>query len=198
MKRLLALFLLVFTVLPYIALASGTLYESFTASPDGQSAVASNQWIAQSWTTTSSHSLGSVKLNVFKTGTPTDTWTIGVYATSGGKPTGSALCSTTADPSTFTTSTSGAVVEFILSGCPTLSNATVYAIQVSSNGGSNPNWGLIRHVNGGGYPNGQAYYSSDNGSTWLADGPGGTADNYFEIYGAVSSTPAPTFHPQFF
>lgn len=153
-----------------------TIREYYNTGDDDLRAITDTTWYAQTWTTTEGYSIYSVKLKLYRVGTP-GTCTVGIYRTSSSDPTGSALVSTTLDGDTFTTSTSGEWKEFVFSTNYPLSNSTKYAIVVYSAAA-----GLRWRVDASSptYTGGALNYSINSGGTWSGEQ---AQDCMFEAWG---------------
>jgi hypothetical protein len=152
---------------------------------NGQSAVATNQWLAQSFTTTSAFTIKEIKLKMYKIGTPTANLTFGIYATSSDKPTGAALCTGTYDPSTLTTDSAGEEITVDLGAGVALSASTVYSIRVTTTDDVS-NTGVMKLIGTTGTTGRLAYYSTNSGSTWIADSDGDGCW-WFETWGYLTT-----------
>ena len=109
-----------------------TKYEYFTPTTDDYWQTYGTRYQAQSFTPATAHKITSVKLKLHKVGSPTGNLTVGIYATSGGRPTGAALVSGTIDSSTI--SATPTVYEITLGSGYDLTASTVYAIMLTQTG----------------------------------------------------------------
>ncbi|GEM_PF-2946913 len=123
------------------------------------------------------HKLTSIKLRLAKQGTLTGNFTISIFNTSGGKPTGSALTTLTIDATTLG---NAAWIEYTIVDSLFLSSSTMYAIVVSYPNGDISNYVRWFRTTGG-YAGGAECDSGDSGSTWSID----THDLGFYEYGHV-------------
>ena len=133
---------------------------------------------AQTFTPQVSHTITSVKLYVKRKGTIGNV-TIGIYATSGGHVTGSALTSVAVDGSAWATSL--AWKEWTFTTPIFLVASTKYAIRMEEStfdADNCPYWGIAYSAGAGPYANGNA--ESYDGSSWTGLT---TYDFYFEEYG---------------
>lgn len=104
------------------------LFEYYNTGDDNPHAAYGEIWIAQTFTPSIAHKITSVKLLLYRDGSP-GTITVGIRATDGsGHPTGSDLCSGTIDGDTLTTDTAGLWYEITLGAGSNLSADTKYAI----------------------------------------------------------------------
>ena len=164
-----------------------TKFEYFNTGDNDYERIFDVYWWGQSFTPATSHTITSVKLLLFKYGTP-GTLTVGIRATdSNGAPTGSDLCSGTYDSTTLTTNTAGAWYEITLGAGYALVNGTKYAIVCRVAGGNSGNSVGMREKTTGGYSGGSYLYSTDSGSTWDYTDYA-SYDAMFEEWGDASST----------
>lgn len=140
-------------------------------------------WRGQTFTASDTYSISSVKLLLYKSGTP-GTVTVSIRAVDGtGKPTGDDLCSGTTDGDTLP----GNVApyewrEITFSAAYSLISGTQYAIVVRSSGSS---LGWRRDTTAPSYAGGQSALSSNSGGTWTLTS---TIDYMFETYGTSITT----------
>jgi hypothetical protein len=140
-------------------------YEQFTTSNAG-TYVYSQDRRCQTFTPSTSHSLNTVSLYLYKQGAPTYTVTIAIYAVdTNHKPTGSALRSTTFAASSLTTRATWHTYKFS-TGCQ-VSAGVEYTIVLSGSGGNSTNRVVARVNTSGGYSRGVRGYSLNGGTTWL-------------------------------
>jgi len=162
-----------------------TEFDYYKTGDDGSAGIAGANWAAQTFTASASYTIKSVKLLLYRlvVGGP-GTVTVTINTTSGGKPTGSILCSGTTDGNTLTTSSSGEWREITFGAGSALTSTTVYSIVVSAPAASyNLRW--RDDSSSPTYTGGSNCYSSNSGSTWTADT--GT-DMMFDTYGDASAT----------
>jgi len=164
------------------------LQESYSGTANYTVSTSSTSWYGQSFTTLSSYSATSVKLLMYKFGTP-GIVTVSIYASSAGKPTGNSLATGTTDGDTLTTNSAGEWREITFSAPYSLSNATMYCIVVSTTP-SGGNGVAIKGRNSAPlYSGGTGLWSNDAGSSWsILSG----VDLFFEMYGGVSGPSTPT------
>lgn len=135
----------------------------------------------QTFTATSSYTITSVKLLIYRGSAGTSgNAIVAIKATSAGKPTGADLCSGSVAISALTTSTSGAWVEFTLGAGTALTSGTKYAI-VTYNDSTGYHYPRIDTASG--YSTGNAGYSTDSGTNWTET----TTDILFETYDSVTA-----------
>jgi hypothetical protein len=162
------------------------LYEYYNTGDGTASAVYGSAWEAQTFTVGSvQHTVTSVKLKLYRVGSP-GTVTVSIKATNGnGHPTGSDLTSGTTNGNTLTTSTSGEWREITLTEY-TLSANTKYAIVVRAPSGIVNNYlGWRADLSSPTYTGGNREYSLNSGTSWAADP---LTDLMFEVWGS----PVPT------
>lgn len=122
----------------------------------------------QTFTTTNAIQLDTISLKLVRVGATSYPFTVSLYATSAGKPTGAALVTDTMEGSDITTSAGGLVYSFDLPY--SLSASTMYAIVTSYGGGSSSYKVTAKYYNDGSLYSGGAYTcSTDAGSTWTID-----------------------------
>jgi hypothetical protein len=139
--------------------------------------------VGQSFTTTSAFSLAAVRLNIGKGNSPTDDWSVAIYADSANLPTGSALA--TSDV------INGASIgtgfhwrEFVFSSPLSLSSGTKYWMAFQRSGAVDATNNFIwRHSAASSYAGGGR--SLDNAGTWGAES--GTIDMVFETVKTTTS-----------
>ena len=168
------------TTMPVMA---ASMYEHYNTGDDWHSAIGGSTWRAQTFTPSVAHTITSVKLMLYRSGSP-GTVTVSIRATSGGLPTGSDLCSGTTNGDTLTTLASGEWREITLGSGYSLSAGTQYAIVVRAPAATAGNllfWRLDRTSPG--YTGGESTGSSDSGSSWS---PISIADYMFEEWGNVT------------
>jgi hypothetical protein len=149
----------------YHAGEATALYQYCNTDDDGAHPVISGaSWLAQTFTTTTSHNATSVRLKLYKTtGTSPGTVTVSLRATSSNLPTGADLCVGTVNGDDFTESTDGAWVKITFLSNPVLAASTKYAIIVRSTAAS---IGWRWETTTPAYTTGDSCYSLDSGATW--------------------------------
>jgi len=162
-----------------------TLYEYYNTGDDGGAYVRSSQWYAQTFTIgtvgpNKNHNITSVKLKLYRSGSP-GTFTVGIRETdANGHPTGSDLTSGTIDGDSLTTDTNGAWYEISLTPYE-LTAGTKYAIVARAPSGSSSKYVSWRvDSTNPSYTGGNMEYSNDSGSSWSTDT---SRDLMFEEYG---------------
>jgi hypothetical protein len=144
-----------------------TLYEYYSTNDDSDGITYGATWRAQTFTPATAHKITSVKLLLYRTGSP-GTVTVSIRATDGsGHPTGADLCSGTTDGNTLPTSTPFEWREITLGGGYDLAASTKYAIVVrapSGNSSNRVNW--RRDASSPTYAGGAMEYSTTSGESW--------------------------------
>lgn len=146
-----------------------TLYEYYNTNDDGDRGVSGNIWLAQTFTPSTAHKITSVKLLMFKEGSP-GTVTVSIQGVDGSDhPDGSDLCSGTIDGNSLTTNTNGVWYEITLGDGSNLSADTKYAIVVRAPDGSIGNEVHCRSDRTDPtYVDGCRERSLDGGSSWTS------------------------------
>jgi len=162
-------------------------YEYYDTNDDNQNYFAGEVWRGQTFKTTGAYKITSVKLKLFKVGTPGQT-IVSIRATSGGLPTGEDLCSGTYDSTTLGASP-GAFVEITLGAGANLNAATQYAIVVRSptspDSSNCPKWRM--DYADASYADGKALQSSNSGADWAVYEDG--TDMMFQNWGEAIAPP---------
>jgi hypothetical protein len=158
------------------------LFESYTTSDNVDADVYSDNWVAQSFTTSdTAHSVDRVRLKLQGHGDPGDL-TVSIMATdNNGYPTGLALAAGSIDANTLDDG-SAAWYYIPMSEPYDLAVLTKYAIVLSAASGDASNKVHWRCNEGGSYSDGTRITSGNAGDTW-SDASG---DCMFEIYGSDS------------
>ena len=159
-----------------------TLYESYITNDDNAYGVYDVFWRAQTFTPSVDHIITSVKLLLYRVGSPS-TITVSIRATSAGKPTGADLASGTTSADTLTTNTAGEWREITFSSGALLLASTMYAICVRCPGGDGSTKYLMMRddASSATYTDGKEVSSGDSGTTWTA--PVDNQDYMFEDWG---------------
>lgn len=162
-----------------------TLYEYYNTGDDGAYDEYGVYWSAQTFTPSTAHKITSVKLKLYRVGSP-GTITVGIRATSSGLPTGADLCSGTINGNTLTTDTAGAWYEITLGAGYDLSASTKYAIVVRALDGWSGNEPYWRYDSTSPtYAGGSFVYSENSGGSWSAV----TGNDFmFEEWGELAVT----------
>ena len=162
-------------------------YQYYDTGADGDRDAYTNNWGGQTFTPAMTHLIASVKLKLFRVGTP-GTLTISIRATSAVKPTGGDLCSGEIDADTLTADTNGEWYEITLGDGYEVQPDITYAIIIRAADGDTNNkvsWRADTSI--ATYPGGSYTSSSDSGADWsLFSG----VDTMFEIWG--TGPPSPT------
>lgn len=132
------------------------------------------KYLAQTFTPQVSHVFGSATLYLNVGGSPTGSLIVGLYATSAGQPTGSALDSATIAASSVSTLHAVAYT-LTFTGGVIVSAGTTYAIVIGGVTGDASDYILwinsstqLLGNNNSAYSNGTPYQSTNSGSTWTA------------------------------
>jgi hypothetical protein len=139
-------------------------YEQYTTGASAASGIMNTSWLSQTFTPVTTHTFNAVSLQLYKAGSPTYTVTIGLYATTGDMPTGSALTSTTFSASSLTTTATWHDFQFS-TGCE-VTAGTKYAIVLSATDGAAGNLVYWRVNTAGTYSRGMKALSADQGTSW--------------------------------
>jgi hypothetical protein len=168
------------------SVCASTLFEYYNTGDDSATLSYDNYWYAQTFTPSQAHTITSVKLLLYRGGSP-GTVTVSIKATDGsGHPTGGDLCSGTTNGNTLTTSPTGEWREITLGAGYALADSTKYAIVVRAIDADISNYFYLRFDNSAAtYIGGNYEVSNNSGSSW------NKASNYdfmFEEYGDVIVT----------
>lgn len=185
MKKILTILFVFFVLFPFSASASDTLTDYYNTGDDTADQVEPGQWLAQTFTASVDYTITSVKLKLYKNGTATGDILVGVFATTDSKPSGSALVSVslTATEINALSGDPGAFYEMSFGAGTSLVQGNLYAIVLQDDGVSHNNSAVWRRDAVASYTGGVAYYSDDDGSTWVGLGGGVNSDFMFETYG---------------
>ena len=157
------------------------LYEYYNINDPALASLWGDFWQAQSFTPRSAHTVESVKLLMYRLGSP-GTVTVSVKATDvDGLPDGADLCDGTTDGDTLPVEYAGEWREITLGAGAALSAGTKYAIVVRALTGDVDNYARWRHKSPAPYPRGAHVFSSDAGATWEEDT---SRDMMFEEWGS--------------
>lgn len=145
------------------------LYEYYNTGDDTSQSFYSVNWAAQTFTPATAHKITSVKLKLFRGGSP-GTVTVSIRATDeNGHPNGEDLCSGTIDGNTLTTDIDGEWYEITLGDGYNLDADTKYAIVVRAPDGSIGNIVSWRFDSTSPtYAGGNFEYSVNSGSSWTS------------------------------
>lgn len=158
-----------------------TLFEYYNTGDTGSDDLALATWRAQTFTPATAHKITSVKLKLYRVGSP-GTIIVSIRATDGsGHPTGADLCSGTTDGDTLTTDIGGEWREITLGAGYDLLADTKYAIvgrALDAYGANYVKW--RREWGTGAYAGGNYEYSTHSGDSWDA---AATSDFMFEDWG---------------
>ena len=159
--------------------AAVAVRESYNAGDDGNKNISSTDREAQTFTPSNTHTFDSVKLKLYRVGTP-GTCYVNIKAVDGsGHPYGSALASGTFDGDVLTVDPLGAWYEVTLTPIAAGKSGTQYAIVVWS---TNTGLRWLCDTTSPTYSGGRREYSTDSGATWNSDS---TVDFMFEEWGKL-------------
>jgi len=161
-----------------------TRFEYYNVGDDTYYELRGIYWKAQTFTPSTTHIIKSVKLKLYRVGSP-GTITVSIRATSAGHPTGNDLCSGTYNGNTLTTNNAGAWYTITLGEGTTLTSSTKYAIVIrapSGSSGHSVRWRCDGSSPAYGY--GCRLDSSDSGDSWTSHT---TYDFMFEEWGELPS-----------
>ena len=143
-----------------------TLYEYYNTGDNVGEQTYGAYWKAQTFTPTIAHKITSVKLMLYRTGSP-GTITVSIRATNGsGHPTGSDLCSGTTNGNTLPTVIPWEWREITLGAGYTVVAGTKYAIVMRAIDGNTSNYAVWRGDSSPTYTGGSFEYSANSGSSW--------------------------------
>lgn len=163
------------------------LYEYYNTGDNGDRKIFGSYWEAQTFTPSVAHKITSVKLKLYRTGSP-GTITVSIQGTDGsGHPDGVDLCSGTTNGNTLPTGSPYEWREITLGSGHDLSAGTKYAIVVRAVSGdfsNRLNWrnDALSPTYGGGC----LESSTNSGSSWSSFT---NIDYMFEEYGGVGFPP---------
>lgn len=170
---------------------SDTLYERYTTGTS-DSGIHDDIWKAQTFTIGNTgdnvtHNVTSVKIKIYRTGSP-GTITVSIRdADVDEKPTGEDLTSGTLDGNSITDDSGGDWYEITLTPYE-LSESTQYAIVVGAPDGDGSNTISWKYDYSASYTGGKICSSNNGGDSWTNGGALDNSDATFEEYGAVASS----------
>ena len=160
-----------------------TLYENYITGDDNWHIIFSSGWYAQTFTPSVNHVISSVKLLIFRLGSP-GVLTVSIRATSGGLPTGADLATGTTDGDTLTADSAGEWREITFAVGASLLASTKYAIVCRQSGTPGGNYvGWRSDGSSPTYADGALCTSGDSGASWLE---GSGDDEMFEEWGDIT------------
>jgi len=170
-----------------------TKFENYIAGDEGTLTLYGQYWQGQTFAPLYSHDISSVKVKVYRVGSPS-TMTVSLRATSGGEPTGADLAVGTIDGDTFTTLTTGEWKEITFTTSYELKSGTTYALVARCAGASSSNSVRWRcDYTSPTYTRGSVVTSTNTGAAWTVDT---IRDFMFEEWGDVLSSTAPSVTTQ--
>ena len=177
----LILVMCIIVAIPFEAFAASTpiRYEYYITGADNATAAYGDNWVAQTFNTTSSHTITQVKLKLYRTGTPGIFYVALREADINGHPTNVNLTYGSLDGDTLTTNTTGALYAINMTYEISLEDDTKYALVLWTGGNVDNaiNW---RYNSAGSYSSGNYEYSTNGGTSWTADTD---KDLMFEVWG---------------
>jgi len=162
---LLACILVVAIAVPLLADPGSVKYEYYDTNADTVGVFSGAAWGGQSFTPSVDHTITSVRLLIYRDGSPGDV-TVSIRATDGsGHPTGNDLCVGTTDGDTLTTNDAGEWREITLGAGYDLSASVKYAIVLGVESLSDSvHW--LEDETAGEYPGGCVQDSINSGVDW--------------------------------
>ena len=164
---------------------SDTLFENYTEGENNNADVYSTYYSGQQFTTTSAHSITSIKARLTRNSATPGTITVGIYTVDGDGYPDTLLCSGTTDGNTLPEYETVELREITLGEGADLENATQYVIVIY--GASTYVYWKMR--TDGEYTGGNMVVSTDSGSSWSDYA---ARDAMFEVYGIASGPTAYT------
>jgi len=146
-----------------------TRYEHYITGDDQAGTAYDDYWQGQTFTPSVGHTIKSVKLLLYRVGSP-GTITVSIRATDGGGlPTGNDLCSGTTNGDLITDGTDGEWIEITLGAGDELEADETYAIIIRALDGDVSN-SILWRVDGSSpsYAGGSDVYSGNGGEDWTA------------------------------
>jgi hypothetical protein len=165
--------------------------EKYWAGVDVMKGINGLEWYAQTFTPAATHTIGTVTLNLYRSGNPGTVY-VGIRATSAGKPTGADLCLATLPQESIQLYAPYASATFAFSSPVSLTSGTVYAIVVRAPAGNGTNYvGWAGDQSAPAYAGGSLITGIDYGTfeVWTIDT---ATDMYFDEWGVASTALAST------
>ena len=158
-------------------------YEYYNTGDDGYYPFHSTGWRAQTFTPATAHKITSVKLLLYRSGSP-GTVTVTIRATDvDSHPTGADLCSGTTNSNTLPTDSPFEWREITLGAGYNLAVSTKYAIVIRATDGNDANYVMWRaDTSSPAYTGGCFELSGNSGTTWASVT---TYDQMFEEWGTI-------------
>lgn len=141
----------------------------------------SQYWRGQTFTTTGAYTVTSVKLKIYRSGSP-GTITVSIRDTTAGKPSGIDLCSGTTNGNTLTGVDPGEWREITFGAGYALNATTKYAIVIHGGDTSNRIFWRVDTTSPA-YTGGNYVSSTDSGVSWSTE----TYDAMFEVWGSTGT-----------
>lgn len=183
MKKIFLIFLIIFLILPSLSYAS-ELFNYYNTGDDSSSNCYDNSWIAQSFTASKNYEISSIRLKVWKLGTPEGEYLyLSIRKVEGGLPVGSDLTTGSIATADLYIGATGRWEEISLTPYR-LEEGQEYAIIMWGDGHNLNDFRWRRDVESTYY--GTYFESSDSGSSWTGYY---TLDLMFETYGTEYTPP---------
>jgi len=159
--------------------ADFTRYETYNTSDNNSSVAYGGNWLAQTFTATSTHTVSQVKLKLFRNDTP-GTVTLSLKSVDGsGHPTGEDWTLGSFNGSTATNNSSGVWYTLNVSTVA-IASGSQYALVLRATEGNATSFINWRYNDAGSYSGGNYEESADGGYTWTSNT---SRDFMFEIWG---------------
>lgn len=181
-------FLILFSLFGFCSVYASTLYDSYNTGADNYNVYYGNVWRGQGFTATDTYTTADIKVQAFKTGSPTGITTASIQERTGNTPSGTDLCSGTSSTPGYSASSYGNFESNItIPGC-NLTSGETYAIILrcpDCTDGNSGAWAM--DYQNASYAGGVALSSTDGGSNWSVYESG--TDMEFEIWGDPYTPP---------
>jgi len=158
----------------------------YNTNDDTYSFAQAARWLAQTFTISVDHTITSVKLLIYRVGSP-GTITVGIRTST---MVDADLCSGTTDGDVLTVDTEGEWITITLGAGYAITDGTTYGIVVRATAGDADNYVCWRRdATSPTYTGGQFHYSDDSGANWMDVSP--ARDFMFEEWGTVPTYTIP-------
>ena len=158
---------------------NGILLERFDYDHDDSGGFGGADWRGITFTPTIRHQLTSVSFLIWRDN-PIGSFTVSLYSTSSGIPTGTALVTKAVDTTGIYIGSPGTWFQVTFDTNPVLQVGTMYALTFDARDDTNL---VYREKIGGGYAGGTKLVSANSGGTWTTD----AEDLMFREYGNITS-----------
>jgi hypothetical protein len=166
------------------------LYEYYNTGDDSYLVVNATIWQAQTFTPQMNYTLKSVRLKLYKQGSP-NILTVSIRSTdSNGHPTKNELVGTGFDTASITTDPAGAWYEIVFSSGINLVQGIKYALYLAAataTSGNEVRW--LQDSTAPSYNRGNVETTSDNGTTWTASASVAMFETWGDPYAGPSNPP---------